>query len=97
MRRLAPETLTPDAFAPFGTVIETAGASSFPINDGAATRFDALATADPGPEGAAIVSIFRASRWPRPVTSRMLERHPLGTPAFFPLAPDDWAVVGAAG
>jgi len=97
MRRLTPETLTAEAFAPFGTVIETAGASSFPINDGTTTRFNALAEADPGPEGTVIVSIFRATRWPQPVRLAMLERHPLGSQAFFPLSPDDWLVVAAAG
>ena len=97
MRRLTPETLTADAFAPFGTVIETSGAESFPINDGTTTRFHALATADPGPEGAAILSIFRATRWPQPVRIGMLERHPLGSQAFFPLSLDDWLVVVAEG
>ncbi len=97
MRRLAPEPLTAETFAPFGTVIETAGAESFPINDATTTRFHALATADPGPEGDAILSIFRATRWPQPVTIRMLERHPLGTQAFFPLSPEDWLVVVATG
>ena len=97
MRRLAPETLTAAAFAPFGTVIETAGAQSLPINDGTTTRFHALATAEPGPGGEAIVSIFRASQWPRPVTIRGLERHPLGSQAFFPLSAEDWLVVVAEG
>ncbi|MHA1527778.1 MAG: ureidoglycolate lyase [Alphaproteobacteria bacterium] len=97
MRRLTPETLTAEAFVPFGTVIETAGASSFPINDATTTRFHALAEAETGPEGAAIVSIFRATRWPQPVRIAMLERHPLGSQAFFPLSPDDWLVVVAEG
>ena len=91
------EPLTAEAFAPFGTVIETMGAESFPINDGTTTRFHALAAADPGPEGEAIISIFRATRWPQPVKIRMLERHPLGTQAFYPLSPEDWLVVAAAG
>ncbi len=36
MRRLTPEPLTAEAFAPFGTVIETTGAESFcsPISSG---------------------------------------------------------------
>ncbi len=91
------EPLTAEAFAPFGTVIETTGAESFPINDATTTRFHALATADPGPEGEAILSIFRATRWPQPVRIGMLERHPLGSQAFFPLSLDDWLVVVAAG
>jgi ureidoglycolate lyase len=94
---IAPEPLTAEKFAPFGTVIETAGASSFPINGGTTSRFDALATADPGPGGAAIISIFRATRWPQLVEVKMLERHPLGSQAFFPLSPDDWLVVVAQG
>ncbi len=94
---MIPETLTAEAFAPFGTVIETAGAASFPINDGTTTRFDALATADPGPDGEAMLSIFRATQWPRPVAIRLLERHPLGSQAFYPLSLDDWLVVVAAG
>jgi ureidoglycolate lyase len=73
------------------------GAESFPINDGTTTRFHALAEADTGPSGTAIISIFRATRWPQPVEIRMLERHPLGTQAFYPLAPDDWLVVVATG
>jgi len=97
MRRLAPEPLTAETFVPFGTVIETAGAESFSINDATTTRFHALAEADPGPEGEAILSIFRATRWPQPVEVKMLERHPLGTQAFFPLSPEDWLVVVAAG
>jgi ureidoglycolate lyase len=97
MKRLTPEPLTANAFAPFGTVIETAGAKSFPINEGNTTRFHALATAGPGPDGEVIVSIFRATQWPRPVTIRMLERHPLGAQAFFPLSPEDWLVVVAEG
>jgi len=59
---LTPEPLTAAAFAPFGTVIETSGAQSYPINGGTTTRFHALATADPGPGGEAILSIFRARR-----------------------------------
>lgn len=96
-RALAAEPLTAKAFAPFGTVIETAGAQGHPINGGTTTRFDALATAEPGAGGTAIISIFRASRWPQPVQIAMLERHPLGSQAFFPLSPAAWLVVVAEG
>ena len=97
MRRLAPEPLTAQAFAPFGTVIETTGAESFPINDGTTTRFHALAAAGPGPDGEVIISIFRATRRREPVEIGMLERHPLGTQAFYPLSRHDWLVVAAEG
>ena len=95
MSELFIEPLTREAFAPFGEVIETAGAESFPINEGTTTRFHALATADPGPDGQAIVSIFRGTRRPDPIAIRMLERHPLGSQAFMPLAAYDWLVVVA--
>ena len=91
--RLAVEPLTAAAFRPFGTVIETAGAENFPINEGWTTRYHALAEADPGPDGRAILSIFRGRR--RPLRIAMLERHPLGSQAFMPLAPLDWLVVVA--
>jgi len=97
MKRLTPEPLTAAAFAPFGTVIETEGAASYSINEGTTTRFHALAAAEPGPSGEAILSIFRATRRPEPVEIRMLERHPLGSQAFVPLSPEDWLVVVAAG
>jgi ureidoglycolate lyase len=95
IRQLPIEPLTAETFAPFGTVIETEGAENFPINDATTTRFHALAEADAGPSGTAIMSIFRATRWPQPVEIRMLERHPLGSQAFYPLSPDDWLVVVA--
>ena len=95
MSELFIEPLTREAFAPFGEVIETAGAESFPINEGTTTRFHALATADPGADGQAIVSIFRGTRRPDPIAIRMLERHPLGSQAFMPLAAYDWLVVVA--
>ena len=95
MRDLVPEPLIVEAFAPFGTVIETAGAKSFQINEGFATRFHALAAADPGEGGTAILSIFRGRRRHDPIRIAMLERHPLASQAFVPLSADDWLVVVA--
>lgn len=89
------QPLTRDAFAPFGTVIETDGAAHFPINEGTTTRFHALATADPGADGQAILSIFRGTARPVPIRIAMLERHPLATQAFVPLGGRDWLVVVA--
>ena len=97
MIRLTPEPLTRAAFQPFGTVIETEGAASFQINEGTTTRFHALATADPGENGTAILSIFRGTPRPRPIAITMLERHPLGSQAFMPLSDAPWLVVVADG
>lgn len=92
---LTPEPLTLQAFKPFGTVLQTDGARSFPINQGTTTRFDQLGLADAGPEGQAAISIFRGTPRPQPIAITMLERHPLGSQAFFPLSDHDWLVVVA--
>ena len=91
---LVPEPLTAAAFAPFGWVIATDVGESFPINDGNATRFHALATAERG-GGEAMLSIFRGTPWPAPVHIRMLERHPLGSQAFVPMERHAWLIVVA--
>ena len=85
--------LTAAAFAPFGVVIETDHARSHLINDGLCRRYHALAIADC--DGGAILSIFRATAWPRPVHVATLERHPLGTQAFVPMERYSWVVVVA--
>lgn len=91
---LAIEPLTRDAFRSFGEVIETEGAERRLINEGTTERFHALAHMDVSAgDGAAILSIFAARRRPFPFLVRMLERHPLGSQAFFPLEPHDWLVV----
>lgn len=91
---LKPEPLTAEGFAPFGRVISCDVAEGFPINDGHAQRFDALATAQVG-NGEAILSIFRGTPWPAPTRIRMLERHPLGSQAFVPMERHAWLVVVA--
>ena len=88
--------LTKAAFAPYGTVIETAGAIEIPINQGTTTRYDALAAADVSAEGGvASISVFRGTRRPDPIEIHLMERHPLGSQAFMPLQPHDWLVVVA--
>ena len=93
---MTPIPLTKKDFAPYGDVLEIDGAEQFPINAGTTTRFHRLAevTASP-PNGRAILSIFRGTRRSFPVPITMMERHPLGSQAFFPLSPSDWLVVVA--
>ena len=92
------EPLTKAAFAPFGTVIETEGAPRLPINQGTTTRFDALAAIDTAHDGGSpIISLFRGARRPNPIAIRLLERHPLGSQAFYPLVDAEWLVVVATG
>lgn len=84
MRTLVAEPLTPDAFAPFGDVIEASErAETIPINYGWTTRFNALSDVAVG-DGHAIVSIFR-SKPLAPLVLKIFERHPLGSQAFMPL------------
>ena len=99
-RMLPVELLTASAFAPFGQVIQTDGAEQIMINEGTTTRFHDLANIDVGANGGAgggraILSIFRGTRRPDPIAIRMMERHPLGSQAFMPLAAHDWLVVVA--
>ena len=97
-RPLKIEPLTRAAFAPFGEVLETAGAELRRINEGTTERFHALAHADVSAGGGkAIVSLLRANRRPLPILIRMMERHPLGSQAFHPLSREDWLVVVGEG
>ena len=96
MTRTIPlEPLTREAFASFGAVIEADHARSHLINEGRCRRFHALATADPGEGGEVILSIFRATVWPRPIRIALLERHPLATQAFVPMERHPWLAVVA--
>lgn len=86
------EPLTPQAFTPYGKVIEAEPATAVEINSGFTTRFHALAETEVG-EGQTILSIFRGR--PRPMTVGMVERHPLGSQAFMPLNGRKWLAVVA--
>jgi ureidoglycolate lyase len=80
------ELLTPEAFAPFGEVIETAGHVPRLINEGTCERFDDLAPVDVLAEGGRpVISIFKAVPRPLPFAVRVLERHPLSSQTFYPL------------
>lgn len=86
MRELTPEPLTPEAFAPFGSVIEASDAAvKLDINQGHAVRYDRLAEIDVADGGGiGVISLFRA----RPLAELVLkifERHPLGSQSFVPL------------
>ncbi|MDP1697535.1 MAG: ureidoglycolate lyase [Xanthomonadaceae bacterium] len=89
------EALSSQAFAPFGDVIDSAGAANvIRINDGTAQRFHALALIDADADGGKpVISIFRAQPRELPFMVRMLERHPLGSQAFMPLAANPYLVV----
>jgi ureidoglycolate lyase len=96
IRSLEIQLLTREAFAPFGDVLETEGAHSFKINNGTTTRFHNLAKVETtGPQARTLISLFRGNAFFLPVTITMVERHPLGSQAFFPLQAERWLVVVA--
>jgi ureidoglycolate lyase len=95
-RQILIEPLTAEAFAPYGDVIEAAGAPSQMINRGKCGRYNDLARlAFDGPDGRPAISIFEAEPYALPLTLDMVERHPLGSQAFLPLSADPFLVVVA--
>jgi len=97
--KLGVEPLSAAAFAPFGEVIEFEGHHSYPINDGMAERFHALARVDTGGNDArAVISLVASNKFELPRRVDHLEYHPHGSQAFIPLdATPFLVVVGAPG
>jgi len=96
MRTLRPEPLSAAAFAPFGDVVELAGARQIPINEGTTIRFHDLAGVDVLAEGGrTLINLFRAQPREEPVLLSLMERHPLGSQAFLPLSEAPYLVVVA--
>ncbi|MEM9756639.1 MAG: ureidoglycolate lyase [Pseudomonadota bacterium] len=93
MIRAAP--LTAEAFAPFGDVLEAAGAPDKIINAGLCGRFHDRARLDFGPDGRAGISIFQAEARALPYDLDLLERHPLGSQAFLPMGRAPFLVIVA--
>jgi ureidoglycolate lyase len=92
--------LTRQAFAPFGDVIELSEHNEIiPINYGLTDRHHDLATVDVASGGGKpIISLFHSRSVSVPFTVEVMERHPLGSQAFFGLGGHSYlVVVGAAG
>jgi len=86
--------LTPEAFAPFGDVIDHLAVSPIRINQGFAKRFNLQAKVDVASEaGITQTSIFVADPRPVPIAIKLMERHPLGSQLFYPLQDKPWFVV----
>ena len=94
MKHVPIEPLTKEAFAAYGEVIEKAGSESFAINRGRCIRHHALATADVTGDGAIVaINIFAGQPYGLPHMLDMVERHPLGSQAFYPLGNKEWLVI----
>lgn len=86
MRNLTPVPLTAEAFAPFGQVLDIDAAEQLPINQGQTTRFHDLADVHFDGDGAkTLINVFRSTPVNFPHQVEIMERHPLGTQAFYPL------------
>jgi ureidoglycolate lyase len=91
---IAARPLTREEFDPFGEVIQTEGAHSFEINEGKCIRYHDLANVEAaGPNARVLVSIFRATPYPLPLSLRLVERHPFGSQAFYPLGGKKYLVI----
>ena len=86
--------LTPEAFEPFGDVIEASGSPDKMINQGKCGRFHDLAQLDFA-DGQAGISVFQGEVETLPLTLKMVERHPQGSQAFVPMSLDPFLVVVA--
>jgi len=97
MTTVTPTPLSKEDFAPFGDVIETTAATRYMINQGTTERFHDLATVDTAADGGrTLISIFRAQPRAKPIPLRMMERHLIGSQAFYPLQNSPYLVVVAA-
>ena len=90
--------LTAQAFAPFGQVIEKSNAStSFAINRGRCQRYHDIAQAEICGDGAHVsIGIAQSESYELPLSLDMVERHPLGSQTFMPLAACRFLVVVCA-
>lgn len=95
-RSLKPLPLTRERFQPFGDVIETRSTRRETMNAARFERFDDLCDVDVGVDGRVSVSVARCrSATQLPCRFDVVERHPLGSQAFVPLAPARFVVVVA--
>lgn len=93
---LKPLPLTRERFLPYGDVIDTSRDGMSAMNAGRFERFDDLCKVELPDDGEVAVSIARC-RTPSslPLRVEMVERHPLGSQAFVPLAPCKMVLVVA--
>lgn len=93
--RLRAEPLDAARFAPFGDVLEAAGAPDRLINEGLCGRWHDRARLDFGPGGRPCLNVFRAEPRALPLAVGLVERHPEGSQAFLPMSLDPFLVIVA--
>ena len=96
LRSLDLAPLAREAFRPFGDVLDASGAADETANAGAAQVFRDRAFADfEAEEGRVRFNIVRAAPRRLPLEIDLMERHPLSSQLFSPLAGAQWLVVVA--
>ena len=96
MQKLIPVPLNPTSFMEFGSVLDRKLTKQIAINQDTTTRFHKMATVKVlPPDAGVILSIFRGTNRGYPLEINMMERHPLGSQAFFPLSEEPWLIVVA--
>ena len=93
-RKIQIQPLTPEAFAPYGDVLDCRGAPDKIINQGLCGRYNDRATIDID-NGRAGLSLFNAEPRALPLTLDMVERHPEGSQAFVPMSEHPFLVIVA--
>ncbi|WP_417526039.1 ureidoglycolate lyase [Marinovum sp.] len=86
--------ITAEGFAPFGDLLDCAGAPDKLINQGKCGRYHDRASLD-FTDGRAGLSLFKAELRRLPLTLDMMERHPQGSQAFIPMSHDAFVVICA--
>lgn len=90
------EPLTPEAFKPYGDLIDKESSEFFMINNGSTRRYHRMADVDVADNGGEpIISIFQATPLQYPLQVKMMERHPLGSQAFVPLLGNPYLILVA--
>ncbi|MEC9346888.1 MAG: ureidoglycolate lyase [Pseudomonadota bacterium] len=87
--------LEPEAFRPFGDVIDTHRPADYRINGGRCERFHDMARLAFANDGQAGISLFRSDASAVPYRLELMERHPVGSQAFLPLTGSAYLVVVA--
>lgn len=93
---IRPEPLTQDAFLAFGDVLETDGINPELINFGNTQKFGDLAKITTAASGRVQLNLYRSGAIDLPFRIRLMERHPIGSQAFYPLHDRPFPVVVAA-
>lgn len=96
-REVSISPLTPEAFAPYGDVLDASGTPDKIINAGKCGRYHDRANVDVGAntQGRVGISIFQADLRSLPYALALIERHPEGSQAFVPMSNDPFLVIVA--